>query len=376
MDGDGLVSKRRLLVVSAVNFSEGGPLTVLRDSLTTAVQTLGADWRIVALVHDRALINVPGVKAIAFPHSKSSWIRRIVLEWIKFASLSRRLRPDLWLSLHDMTPRVSARRQAVYCHNPSPFYVPTWTEAWYDPGFFAFNKLYVQLYRALIGRNYAVIVQQDWLRKELKRYHRNVVVAYPSTSPYRLGASACLPLRKPCSTAPLRLFYPALPRVFKNIETVCAAVVALPDVLRERVELCLTMDGSEGRWAHTLYRTYGDYASIRFIGRQDRAGMLTEYADCDMVLFPSRLETWGLPISEAKTFGKPLLVADLPYAHEAVGDYANVSFVPAHDTSAWTAAIQAAVQGRWVPQAHRGIVPDAPFFPDWPSLWSHLTRGL
>lgn len=368
--------KDRHLVVSAVNFSEGGPLTVLRDSLATAAETLGERWRITALVHDHALVDIPGVETLAFPRSKSSWLRRVALEWWQFAALSRRLRADLWLSLHDMTPRVTARRQAVYCHNPSPFYAPSWTEAWYDPGFFAFNKLYLWLYRAFIGRNDAVIVQQDWLRNELRRYHRNVVVAHPgTTAPVAASSVPALP-GKSSSTEPLRLLYPALPRVFKNIETVCAAVVALPKALRSRVELRLTMDGSEGRWARAMCRRFGAHPAIRFIGRQDRAGMAAEYAGCDLVVFPSRLETWGLPISEAKAAGKPLLVADLPYAHEAVGSYSAVSFIDPHDTAAWTAAIAAAVDGQWVPQGQQGFAPPAPFFADWPSLWTYLTREL
>lgn len=365
--------RERHLVVSAVNFSEGGPLTILRDSLAAAAATLDG-WRITALVHDHALLDIPRVETLAFPQSKSSWFRRIGLEWWGFAQVSRQLKPDLWLSLHDMTPRVKARRQAVYCHNPSPFYAPSMKEAWYDPGFFAFNKLYLWLYRAFIGRNDAVIVQQEWLRRELRRYHRNVIVAHPGVP----VVATCPPASpQPANRdAPLRLLYPALPRVFKNIETVCEAVNLVPKPLRDRVELRLTMDGSEGRWARALHRRYGNIPAIRFIGRQDRAGMAAEYADCDMVVFPSRLETWGLPITEAKAFAKPLLVADLPYAHETVGHYADVSFLDPADPAAWAAAIETAASGGWIPQGQHGTPPAAPFFADWPSLWAYLTKDL
>ena len=368
--------KDRHLVVSAVNFSEGGPLTVLRDSLAAAAATLGERWRITALVHAHDLIDIPEIETLAFPRSKSSWLRRIALEWWTFERLSRRLKPDMWMSLHDMTPRVATRRQAVYCHNPSPFYAPSMKEAWYDPGFFAFNKLYLWLYRAFIGRNDAVIVQQEWLRRELGRYHRNVVVAHPGVKTATVAPQLSAPLRQPDSAAPLRLLYPALPRVFKNIETVCEAVALLPEPVRNRVELRLTMDGSEGRWARTLRRRYGSFSAIHFIGRQDRTGMAAQYARCDMVLFPSRLETWGLPISEAKDFGKPLLVADLPYAHETVGSYADVSFLDPGDPAAWAAAIGAAVDGRWTPQGHHGAASATPFFADWPALWTYLTKDL
>ena len=44
------------------------------------------------------------------------------------------------------------------------------------------------------------------------------------------------------------------------------------------------------------------------------------------MIFPSKLETWGLPITEYKLFNKPIIAADLPYAHETIGDYKKVIF--------------------------------------------------
>ena len=39
-----------------------------------------------------------------------------------------------------------------------------------------------------------------------------------------------------------------------------------------------------------------------------------------------KIETWGLPISEAKAYNKPMFLANLPYAKEACGDYEKVTF--------------------------------------------------
>lgn len=373
--------KVRQLVISAVNFSEGGPLTILRESLESAVASLGPGWEITALVHNADLIDDPRIRTIAYPDSKKSWFKRIRLEWVEFRRVSRRLKPDLWLSLHDATPLVDARRQAVYCHNPSPFYRPRLIEIWFDPRFILFNKLYLFLYRAFIQRNSAVIVQQSWLRDAFERStkHRNIVVAYPGSvgSAETAGREAGAPLmRRPTREEPLRLLYPALPRVFKNIETICEALALLPREVAELVELRLTVHGTENRWARELYRRYGALRGVRFIGRVPRDRMAAEYTDCDMVLFPSRLETWGLPISEAKSFGKPLLVADLPYAHETVGTYADVAFLPPNNPAAWAEAITEAVAGHWSPAGQVRGEPRAPFFNDWPSLWAYLTKGL
>jgi glycosyltransferase involved in cell wall biosynthesis len=377
--GFGCLNVSRRVVVSAVNFSEGGPLTVLLESLDAAAATLGDEWEIIALVHNKDLIRNPRIRTMEFPESKRSWLRRLRLEWLDFKRLSRQLKPDLWLSLHDITPRVEARRQIVYCHNPSPFYAPSWREARFDPSFILFNTFYLRLYRQFIGRNHSVIVQQSWLREAFRRYtrHPNIVVAYPAAGA-AAGATdrSSSRIRIPTSGKPLRLLYPALPRVFKNIETVCEAVTQLPDDMRPLVDLRLTFDGSESRWAAELARRYGNSSGISPIGRQDRAQMRREYESCDMVLFPSRLETWGLPISEAKSFGKPLLVADLPYARETVGTCDNVSFLPASDPLAWTQEICKIASGNWMPDGQRSQLPQSPFFSEWSALWLYMTKGL
>lgn len=375
-----LMAAQKHLVVSAVNFSEGGPLTVLQESLTAAAETLPAEWRITALVHRKDLISHPRVATLEFPQSKRSWLTRLWLEWFEFKRLSCSLQPDLWLSLHDITPRVQARRQAVYCHNPSPFHRLTWLDARLEPTFALFNLFYGQLYRVFISRNQAVVVQQDWLRTAFeKRYaHPNVVVAHPTARsigvPPAVGLTHCL--RRPTPAKPLVLLYPALPRVFKNIEVLCEAMQQLPSAVRGLLELRLTLSGEENAYARDLFKRFASVKGVHFIGQQSRLQMAQQYRSCDVVLFPSRLETWGLPITEAKNNGKPLLVADLPYAHEAVGNCDAVTFLPVVNSQAWAETFIQLVSGRHTFGKQTRAVPQLPFAANWIELWQLLTKDL
>jgi len=359
------------IVVSAVNFTEGGPLTVLRDCLAAAVAVLPAEYEIVALVNRADLLNEPRVRLISIPNSKKSWFHRLYWEWFGFMRISRELKPVLWLSLHDITPRVSAVRQAVYCHNPAPFYRIGLREALMEPTFLMFNRFYALLYRVFIHRNRYVIVQQNWLRDEfLKRMGQlPVVVAHPS-----------LPMgEKTSSRSPGYTFvfvYPALARVFKNIETLCKATQILASRGIRDFEVRLTLDGTENRYASWIRKQFGDVAQVRFIGRQTKDQMATHYSEADAVVFPSKLETWGLPITEAKARRRPLLVADLPYARETVGNYDLVSFFPAESPDALADLMQSMVAINWQPTGNRYADPVQPFAPDWASLWDILTAGL
>lgn len=367
------------VVVSAVNFCEGGPLTVLQESLEAAAQCLPPNWKITALVHCKDLITNPRIETLAFPQSKQSWFKRLWLEWVAFDRLSKSLRPDLWLSLHDITPRVRARRQAVYCHNPSPFHKLTWRDARMEPAFALFNLLYGRLYGAFLSRNHTVVVQQAWLRQAFRRLyaHPNVVVAYPMKPDEQVTGPAQAQAMGPYSgSRPLVMLYPALPRVFKNIEVLCEAMKCLPPAVGGTVELRLTLSGAENPYASDLYQRFSSVPGVRFIGRQTRQQMAEEYRACDVVIFPSRLETWGLPITEAKALNKPLVVADLPYAHETVGNCSAVSFLSATDAQVWANVFEQMACGQHTFGSQTRTAPDAPFAADWPQLWRLLTHGL
>jgi glycosyltransferase involved in cell wall biosynthesis len=58
----------------------------------------------------------------------------------------------------------------------------------------------------------------------------------------------------------------------------------------------------------------------------DKDTLYQHYAMADCLIFPSRVETWGLPISEFSQTGKPMLLADLPYAHETSAGSKQVAF--------------------------------------------------
>ena len=358
----------RRVVVSAVNFSEGGPLTVLRACLTAGRAAFGPETEIIALVHQDDLIDIEGVRTMAFPAAKSSWLRRLMLEYVGFKKLSKELEPDLWLSLHDTSPRLNGERQAVYCHNPAPFFRPTLTDVRYDPSLLVFRLLYRLIYRFNLRSNAAIIVQQQWLRDRFVNDFGagNVIVAHPDVDDL-LPAQ-----RDDREGGPFVLFYPTIPRAFKNIETLCEAVKALPVALSHAIELRVTIDGLENAYARAMVDAYRDTPGIRFIGRQDRQGMARNYSECDALAFPSRLETWGLPITEAKMFGKPILVADLPYAHETVGTYDAVAFLPADNPAAWRDAIMLATQNDLVWREAISTTPSEPHVSGWAALWQSL----
>ena len=163
--------------------------------------------------------------------------------------------------------------------------------------------------------------------------------------------------------------------MFKNIELVCEAAKHLNQDGISGFEVRLTLDGSENRYAAYLIKRYANTEGIVFIGRQNKREMMSQYDESDCVLFPSRLETWGLPISEAKALGKPLLIAELPYAHETVGTYDKVSFIDPFDAIGLANKMKSIMDGKFEFSGAVATSPESPFVSDWRELLMLLTAS-
>ncbi|MBU3213954.1 glycosyltransferase [Clostridium estertheticum] len=271
------------------------------------------------------------ITLIELPKARKNYLYRLWYEYIYFYIYSKDKNIDVWLSLHDITPNVKAKKRYVYCHNPSPFMKTELKNLKYSYKNFLFSLFYKYLYKINIKKNTSVIVQQDWMRQEFIKMYKveNVIVAKPTATINAINYidSSKEPKNK------IRFIYAAFPRFFKNFEVICIACEKLEGKGIDGYEVLLTIDGKENRYSKELKKRFKKLQSIRFIGLQDRKDLFDLYETVDCMIFPSKLETWGLPVSEFKGTGKPMLVADLPYAHETVGTYNKVIFFNPNDTN-------------------------------------------
>ena len=316
---------KKTIVLSGINLIEGGPLTIYKDCLRCVEKYFLENYEIVALVHNRELFSEfdSRIKFIEFMDSKKSYLKRFYYEYFYFKRLSKKLKPYLWFSLHDMTPNVVTDKRAVYCHNPIIFYDVKRKDVINEFKMFMFSKFYKYIYKINIKKNNFVVVQQDWIRKRFKKIFKikNVVVAHPNVVIDDSNNNY-----KNTKIVKNSFLYPSFPRIFKNFEVICKAVEILENKNIENFKVYLTIDGSENIYSKEIVEKYGRLKCIEFIGLQTRENLMKYYSKIETVIFPSKLETWGLPISEAKAFGKNIILADLEYAHETLGTYEKVMF--------------------------------------------------
>ena len=364
-----LDSAKPRILLSGVNVTAMGPLAIFRDALASVATDHGGQYEVIALVHRRVLFDIPGVTYLEFPNIKTSWFARLKFEYLTLKQLSLQLKPKVWLSMHDMTPNVFAEVRAVYCHNPAPFYRFHLSDALLDWRFGLFTLFYRFLYGINIQANDFVIVQQRWIREQFSRWYglRNIVVAHPAVKlpSFTRGSG-----RRASSL--YTFFYPAFPRPFKNVEVCLEASRILERRGFSQFEVWLTLDASANRYASRIVNRYSDVRSVRWLGLQPRDRIFELYHDTDCLLFPSKLETWGLPITEFRVFGKPIIASDLPYAHETAAGHEQVAFFDPDKPEDLASLMEKAATGQPVFAVAPEVTIKEPFARNWSELWSLL----
>ena len=309
----------RVIVVSAVNIRKGGTLTILRECLQYL--SLQEGLKVYALVHNRKLCDYPSIEYLEFPWTIKGWGRRLWCEYVTMYRVSLDIERrevqeiDTWLSMHDTTPRVKAKHREVYCHTSFPFLKWNLRDLLMDPKIPLFAMFTRFAYRINIHRNDCLIVQQEWFRDGLSR-----ITGFPKDKirviPPKVSVEGIVP-ETVISDVPLFL-YVSTPDCHKNFETLCEAARLLEnEVGTGRFKVILTISGEENRYARWVKKHWGDVTSIEFEGLMPKEKLFGYYKAATCFVFPSRVETWGLPITEYMLLnGGKMLLADLPYSHE------------------------------------------------------------
>ena len=206
-------------------------------------------------------------------------------------------------------PLRTRRKQLVLVHQPHLQYprVNRWVGR---SGIFRvmraltkFNAPYADIVIAQTGAMAAGLKEsyRDWADRDCIK-----VIGQPPPSWFTLSRSVTS-LQQ--DSGGLRLFYPAAGYAHKN-HIIFEGLLSL-DLKGLIDQLVLTLPtnrfSSEPKW-------------LSCVGHLSHADCLTEYEKADALIFPSVLESYGLPLIEAMVMGIPVIAADLPYARVLCGD--------------------------------------------------------
>lgn len=276
--------------------------------------------------------NEDNVLFLNYEWVKKSHLHRLYFDRIYVNRLIRKYMPDKLLSLQNNAFGVKIPHQEVYLHNALFFS---------DKRFSIFESLTLWFYQTFIGKivrdsmKYAdkITVQADWIRRVLvekwKLDEGMIEIDRPHVSFFNM--------HPPETYHPVALFYPANGAIYKNHITLLEALVSLWKRYH-LPELRLIGKKADLPTDCQAILDAGNYP-VRFLGRLAMEEMAEQYRSTILV-FPSYIETVGLPLLEAKAFGTRIIAADMKYAREAVGDYNNVEFFSAFSACDLTKRIE------------------------------------
>jgi glycosyltransferase involved in cell wall biosynthesis len=370
---------KKTIIISGINFFEGGPLSVFKDCLdyvnTSKFQN---NFKFIALVHKKELFDqnyYSNIEFLEFPKSRKSYFYRLYFEYFYFKKIAVAYNVNFWFSMHDITPSIGKIPQAVYCHNPSPFNSINIVDLYIQPTQFLFRLFYKFLYQINIKKNKYVVVQQLWIKdkfSEMFRLNRSQIMVAPPQIP-EIPIKYLNKTKQKIETETTKVFFfPTFSRPFKNIEVICEAVKLVLLQNNNSFKVLITINGSENNYAKSIFNKYNCISNIDFIGLMNRESVYEQYAKSDYLIFPSKLETWGLPISEFKQFKKPMLVSNLPYAKETVGDYKFVNFFDVNNPNQLASLMIGLLKNEASYDKTAHICYEEPFAKDWHNLFNYF----
>lgn len=259
---------------------------------------------------------------------KKSWFHRLYFDKLISYKLVEQYKVDEVLSLQNVVvPKVKAK-QILYLHQPLPFVEKSYglTE---DPKFWVYQNIISKMIFKSIKKADKVIVQTKWIRdaaikkanvkKEkfiLKQPELNVSVKKLYTSDENNGKL---------------FFYPASGLVYKNHEVIVKACKLLKDKGISDYKVIFTLKGDENKHIRKLREIVtGENLPVEFIGSID-IETVYEYYSKSILIFSSYIETFGLPMLEAKMHQAPIIASDCAFSHEILDGYDKVEFFDPFD---------------------------------------------
>ena len=347
-----------VIIVNATALDSSGALTILKQFVAS---TPINEFDFVIFISDKVNLS----------YSQSN-IRLVKISNVK--SFYRRFLWDtlgvrLWLKRNNVKPFASLSLQNtnfltgnsipnyIYYHQPIRFYSQKWSFLEKEQRILWFyKKIYPFFVQIFINKKTKIFVQLECIKFGFsKRFNfpkNRISVITPKFELPSLNPIKDIELPKD----KINIFYPATTHFYKNHSVVVDALKLLND---DKIVLYLTCSKEE-------LNVNTDNINVKFCGKMPFEDVLGMYKMCDALIFPSYIETYGLPLLEAASLGLLVLVADLPYSREVLFGYEGARFIDYSNSEIWANEISRIKKGEKF----------SPFYPPTKESWATLFEKI
>ena len=341
----------KIIFVNATAATEGGALTILRQFLEgiATYSNKNMYYYIFCSLDELGSYESKNIKIVNNIKGKK-WLDRIKWDLFGLKNWSKRknIKADLIISFQNTGVNYySDVKQLIYLHNPIPFaedinwnfFCKNERPLWF------YKNIYKKIIKYSLRDNSYIVVQTEWMKIAVIRQFnwnpKKVSVVKPNLKNILIENIPMIDF----NDTKFHILYPAtstIYRKFKNYELIINALKHIKDNKRGiyiNLIIHFTIDKNLNNNMNVpiikLIKDLNVSSNICFEGILSYERILSFYKSCDLLVFPSYIETFGLPLIEAASFGMPILAADMNYAREVIGSYKGVKFLNYRNSKIW-----------------------------------------
>lgn len=330
-----------IIVVYDTAAENGGALTVLDSFYQDALLHFQNDIEWHFFVSSNKFQSSGNITVHFF--KKTNLFRRFLIDRKRIAKIIENLNPDLVISLQNMPITPCKTKQFVFLHQSLQFCPVKFSLIKKSERNLALKqRITCNIYKKFLPAASCIFVQTNWMRQATSKWLKcdeskikvvpTKIIQPPSYIEY-------------CGHKKRTFFYPARPQKYKNHQIVLKAVSILVSKGISDFSVEFTTSNGENSYANELIKKSAGLP-INFIGPVPFEKIWDKYAN-SILLFPSYLETCGLPLLEAKYAKSIVIASDLPFSHEALNEYDNALFFSHNNPEALAMQMEKVLNGNF-----------------------------
>lgn len=306
----------RIVVINTAADS-GGAISILKDFHRYIKENDSSnEW--IFFLSDYYLEEADNITVNILEKSKNK-IERLKLDNIYGHRLINRYNPDIVFSMQNTAIANLSVPQVLYLHQSLPF------QEIKNYSFLKKEELKYALIQHILGANIKnglkradkIIVQTQWMKeaviKQTKTEMKKIEVIPPSIKLDRETKNENSPYHYN------KFFYPSDYYPYKNNKLIEQA--------------CNYIDSRYTNFQYEVSMTVNEKFNnkhIQSIGRVPREEVLEKIKQ-EVLIFPSYIETFGLPLAEGRTLNSMIFASDTPFSREILDGYENAYFFDPFD---------------------------------------------
>lgn len=363
------------VIVLASACRSGGALSIYRQFLSYLSTTI--EINDFTLIIDFSMPH-PKMRRVTYIFNHShSWAYRLFLGQFSMRKILIKAKPDIIVSLQNIGYNVGLP-QIIYYHNIIPLMNGSWNP--FLPSefkLFLYNKFYFSFVTHSLNKKTKVVVQAPFVKTlfcEKSSISESCVYVMRPDAP-NIDVDGIQAFK--FAPGLIHLLYPATAWKYKNHRCLIDILQVLKsrnDDLFNRIRIHLTLTPDDLPSFYKAVIKLEMKAQFVFDGIVEHAKLLEMYKASSGIIFPSSIETVGLPLLEASKFGLPILVSNLPYAHDALGSYEGAFFIELGDYDRWAIVVEQISRGKRILSDRSLVSLNQSSWPDFFHLINQVTE--